>query len=177
MSKPLFTLCISFGDVKLPVFFEDYSVLLATKAALVDADIPGLTAEEESSTRHVFLKPASAVAHLRLWVDSLAGHRAPEAIQPEEETTEGVGRKEETLALMKRVEGVTLEELAHRFGILRNSASALPGLAARKYGYEVHKANGRYTAVKKRASSAKRPPRRATGGKAGGASETRSSSR
>lgn len=175
MSKPLFTLCISFGDVKLPVFFEEYNVLLSTKAALVDAGIPGITAEEDSTTRHVFLKPSSAVAHLRLWVDSLAGH-AREEVQPEEETTEGVGRKEETLALMKRAEGVTLDELAHRFGILRNSASALPGLAARKFGYEVVKSNGRYTAVKKSASSASRRTRPATASKAGAASGIRPSS-
>lgn len=169
MSKPLFTLCVSHGREKLHVFFESYDVLLATKASIVD--VPGITAEEDSTTRHVFLKPSTALAHLRLWVDSLDGHG-----QPAEETTEGVGRKEETLALMQRPEGVTLAELVARFGILRNSASALPGLAARKFGYEVSKDGDHYRAVKKSASSASRRSRPATASKAGAASGIRPSS-
>ncbi len=156
MTKPLFTLALSVKAERTELFFESYDTLLATQAAFREAAIPGLTMGEDTTTRHAFDKPAAAVAHIRLWAAAHDGAKAGPVVIPAPKTMAtdtGMTRKEEALALLKRPEGVSADELMSMFGILRDSATALVSTTCAKFGYTSHLKDGRYTVTKGRAEA------------------------
>lgn len=156
MSKTLYTLCVTFEGESSPLHFETYEGLLTARGLLHDAQIPGLKMDEDPATRILFVTPDKAVDYVRLWVSSLgvtepAAH--PRSVAGEEVLPSGLTHKEETLHMLLRPGGVTLEQLITRFGFeKRDSASALISTTCSKFGYTSHRSDdGVYTATKGRA--------------------------
>jgi len=157
VSKTLFTLCVHYGDKSLPIYFETLEGLLAGRTAISAAG-RDVSVDEDPAIRVLFETPAKAASHVRLWVESLAPPVAPDvspvkaAASAEDVLPSGLTHKEEVLHMLLRDGGVTLNQIMQRYGILRDSASALISTTCSKFGYTSHRSDeGVYTATKGRA--------------------------
>jgi hypothetical protein len=170
MSQPLYTLAVRHNGDSMPLLFSTYEGLLGVKAALVDANLPGITAEEVANLHHLYLQPETAVAHIRLWVESLEGRRrstkptsvpapaAEPARTPATSAEEGgtMNRKEELMRLLVDSGGISRQGIAEHFGWKEESVSARISVATRLYGYTAHLKDGLYIVTKDRGAPAKR---------------------
>lgn len=136
----LVALKVKSGADSMNIYFATPSALLQTKKLLADA-LPQVLAAEDMNLRILMADPNEAVDLVTLWYEGLGGARA----EPTEEPDVNAGTKaEQLIALIKRPEGVSVQELVDRFGVKPKSATARISVETRKRGLHAVITDGRY---------------------------------